>query len=53
MDVKKIIVLVVVALVLFFLISSPTQSANVVKDILGGLRDGAEGVISFVRSLFT
>lgn len=52
MDVKKILIFVVVALVLFFLISSPTQSANVVKDILGGLRSGAEAVISFVQSLF-
>lgn len=52
MDVKKIAVLVGVALVLFFLISSPTQSANVVKEILGSLGDAAESVISFIRSLF-
>lgn len=51
-DVKKLAVLVGVALVLFFLISSPTQSANVVKEILGSLGDAAESVISFIRSLF-
>jgi preprotein translocase subunit YajC len=50
-DVKKIVVLVVVALVLFFLISSPDQSAQMVKDILTGLRGGAEAIITFVKQL--
>lgn len=50
-DVKKIAVLVGTALVLFFLISAPDQSAQMVKDILSGLRDAAEAIITFVKQL--
>lgn len=49
---KRIIVLLVVAFVLFFLISQPQESANVVDSVLGALRDGADSIITFVRSLF-
>lgn len=50
---KKLILLVVVAFVLFFLITQPTESANVVDTVLTWLKDGAESIITFVRSLFT
>jgi cell shape-determining protein MreC len=50
---KKILIVAVVALVLFFLITKPTQSADVVHDILGWLRNGAEAIVTFVRSLFS
>jgi len=50
---KKIVVVAVVALVLFFLITRPTESATVVRDALGWLRDGAEAIVTFVRSLFS
>jgi hypothetical protein len=50
---KKLIVLVAVAFVLFFLITQPTESANVVDTVLTWLKDGAESIITFVRSLFT
>ena len=49
---KKILVVAVVALVLFFLITRPTQSADVVHNLLGWLRNGAEAIVTFVRSLF-
>jgi cell shape-determining protein MreC len=49
---KKILVIGVVALVLFFLISRPTQSADAVHTALGWLRNGAEAIVTFVRSLF-
>lgn len=50
---KKILVVAVVALVLFFLITRPTQSAQVVQQALGWLRDGAEAIVTFVRTLFS
>jgi hypothetical protein len=49
---KKLISLAVVALLLFYLITQPTQSANAVHTVLGWLRDGAEAIITFVKSLF-
>ncbi|MEU5696069.1 hypothetical protein [Actinosynnema sp. NPDC020468] len=52
MNLKKVVTLAVVALVLFFLITQPDQSAQAVKAALGGLRDGAESILTFVRSLF-
>lgn len=50
---KKVLVVAVVALVLFFLITRPTQSAQVVHHALGWLRDGAEAIVTFVRTLFS
>lgn len=50
---KKIVIVAVVALVLFFLITRPTQSAGVVHSALGWLRDGAEAIVTFVRTLFS
>jgi hypothetical protein len=50
---KKLIVLVVVAFVLFFLITQPHESADVVDNVLTWLKDGAESIITFVRTLFT
>jgi hypothetical protein len=51
-DAKKVITLVVVAFVLFYLITQPVQSANVVHDILGGLRDAADAIVTFIKQLF-
>lgn len=52
MNVRNIIILLVVAFLLFFLISQPQQSATVVHNVLGALQSGAESIITFVRSLF-
>ena len=52
MNLKKLLVLAAVALVLFFLISQPTQSAGLVHNILGTLKDGAVAIIAFLKSLF-
>lgn len=49
---KKIAIFGGVALVLFFLISQPTESANLVNNILNMLKDGAQALITFVKSLF-
>jgi hypothetical protein len=51
-NLKKLIVLVVVAFLLFFLITQPAGSANVVTTILNWLKEGATAIVTFVRSLF-
>lgn len=52
MNLRKVIIILVVAFVLFFLITQPTQSAGVVTNVLNWLKSGAEAIITFVRSLF-
>jgi hypothetical protein len=49
---KKILVVGVVVLVLFFLITQPTQSADLVHRVLGWLRSGAEAIVTFFKTLF-
>jgi hypothetical protein len=51
-NLKKVLVLAGVALVLFLLITQPEQSAAAVQQVLGWLRQGAESIITFIRSLF-
>lgn len=52
MNLNKLIVLVVVAFVLFFLITQPAGSAHVVDTALTWLKDGATAIVNFVRNLF-
>ncbi|MGH3759924.1 hypothetical protein [Actinophytocola sp.] len=52
MDAKKAMILVGVALVLFYVITQPSQAANAVQGLLGWLKDGAEAIITFMRNLF-
>ena len=49
---KKVIWLAIGALVLFLLITEPEQTASAVQQVLGWLRQGAESIITFIRSLF-
>jgi hypothetical protein len=49
---KKILGLVVVVFLLFFVISRPNESANIVRDLLNMLQEGAEALITFLQSLF-
>ena len=51
--VKKILIVGVVALVLFLLITQPQQSADFVHRVLGWLKDGAEAIVTFFRTLFS
>jgi hypothetical protein len=46
-NVKRIVGLLVIALVVFFVISQPTAAANSVDSILSTLRGAAESVTSF------
>jgi hypothetical protein len=50
---KKALIIGGVVVVLFFLISSPHESAGAVHTVLGWLREGAEAIMTFVRALFT
>ncbi len=49
---KKVLIWTGVALLVFFLISQPGQSATLVGTILNDLKHGAEAVITFVTSIF-
>ena len=52
-DVKKVVGVIVVIFVLFFVITQPTASANFVLSILHMLESAANSVVLFLRSLFT
>lgn len=52
MNAKKIAIIAGAAIVLFYVITRPTQAGQTVQDILGWLQDGAEAIITFLRSIF-
>jgi hypothetical protein len=51
-NLKKLLTWVGIALVLFFLISAPTQASTLVGNILTMLKNGADAIVTFVQSLF-
>lgn len=51
MNVKKIVGLLVVALLIFFVVTQPTAAANSVQSIVGFLRNAAVSVTQFFTSL--
>lgn len=51
MNLKKLLTWVAIALVLFFLISAPTQASSMVDHVLNLLKSGAEAIVTFVKSL--
>lgn len=52
MDAKKLAILAVAVLLLFFVITQPSTSADMVHNVLGMLQDAAESLISFMSNLF-
>lgn len=52
MNTKKIVLVIGVALLLFYIVTQPAQSANIVNTVLGALKDAAQALIEFVQSLF-
>ena len=52
MNAKKVGILVGVAFALFFVITQPQGSADLVLSILYILRDAANAVVEFIRALF-
>lgn len=52
MNLKKLLTWAGVALVVFFLISAPTQASSLVDHLLTMLKDAADAVVTFVKTLF-
>lgn len=52
MDAKKLAILAVAVLLLFFVITQPGTSAQMVHSILAMLQDAAESLITFMSNLF-
>jgi hypothetical protein len=50
-NVKKIVGLLAIALLLFFVFTEPNSAAGSVQNIGTHLRDGAESIITFVTEL--
>lgn len=51
-DAKKLLTFAGIALVIFYVVSQPENSAGMVGTIVDFLRDSAESVITFVRGVF-
>jgi hypothetical protein len=51
MNVKKIIGLLLIAFVVFYLVTNPDNAANIVSSIGRGLRSAAESLSKFVQSI--
>lgn len=51
-DAKKLLMFAGIALVIFYVVSQPENSAGMVGTIVDFLRDSAESVITFVRGVF-
>lgn len=51
-NLQRVLILVGVAFALFFVISQPQHSADLVLSILNILRNAAESVVQFIRALF-
>ncbi len=49
---KKIVGLLAIAFLLFFIITDPTSSAGVLKSILDTLGDAARAIAAFFKNLF-
>ncbi|MEJ3656761.1 hypothetical protein WEH80_27760 [Actinomycetes bacterium KLBMP 9759] len=51
MNVKKIVGLLAIALLIFFVVTQPDGAANSLSNIVGTLRDAAESVTRFFTRL--
>lgn len=49
---KKLLTVVVIVLLAYFVISRPNQAADAVLGLLNMLQEGAEALITFLQSLF-
>jgi hypothetical protein len=51
-QIKKFLTVTAIVLLAYLVISRPNESAAMVQDLLGMLRGWAEGIITFLQSLF-
>ena len=52
MNTRKIVICAGIALLAFFLVSQPHESAALFMTLVDDLRNGAEALITFVSSVF-
>jgi hypothetical protein len=52
LDVKKLMGVVVVIFVLFWIISQPTSASGSVNSVLGNLREAGNSMVTFLRDVF-
>lgn len=52
MNVKKVLILVAVAVLVYALIVYPTQLGDGVQVVLGWITSGIEAIVAFFRSIF-
>jgi hypothetical protein len=51
-DVKKVLLLVAAAVLIYTLLVHPTQLGDGVQTVLGWITDGVESIIAFFKSIF-
>lgn len=52
MNVKKIVGLLLIAFVIFYVLSFPQESSNIIRSTVSALGDAASSFATFVRSIF-
>lgn len=52
-NMKKLVIVAVIALILWLLITQPHQTADGVHNILDWLKNAARSIITFVRDVFS
>jgi hypothetical protein len=53
MDVKKVLLLVVAAVLVYTLIAHPTQLGDGVQAVFGWITDGIGAIVAFLKSIVT
>lgn len=52
MKIKKLIGLLLIAFVIFYILTFPEDSSNIIRATVGGLGDAAGNFATFVKSIF-
>lgn len=52
MKIKKLIGLALIAFVIFYVLSFPEESSNIVRSTIDGLGNAADSFATFVKSIF-
>lgn len=52
MNMQRILLLALAGVIAYFLFTDPNSSADIVKEALGSLGDGASAIVTFLRNLF-
>jgi hypothetical protein len=52
-NVKKLVGIVLVVFVLFWIITQPNNASSTVNNLLGNLKDAGESVVTFIDGVFS